>query len=268
MRRIRAGCFAAAVAVVVAVAAPAAGAPTGYNTTGIDVRTIDLATGSGPVLGPSGIGQGESFADLALSPSGTLYGITTDGSTGRLYTINTSSGAATSVATLGIDPANAGLTFTADGRLWMVQGVSLFSVNAATGATTLVGADSGSAFSGLAGGCGTVLYAVRFVSPNGELVRIDVSGAVATFTVVGPLGGAVANYNSMKIAFDASNVLWGKNTNTAGIFTIEPTTGTATTVSPTSDGGPGLTITTPSCPVPSSPSAPVLDPADGPRFVG
>lgn len=244
---------------VLGATAVAAAAPTGYNTSGTDVRTIDLTTGAGPLLGASGIGQSESFADLALSPSGVLFAVTTDGSTGRLYTVNTSTGAATFVANLGIDPANAGLTFTADGRLWMVQAPSLYLVNTSTGATSLQGTDAAvTAFTGLAGGCGSELYAVRFANPNGELVRIDVSGATPTFTVVGPLGAAVANYNSMKIALDAAGALWGKNTNTQGTFTINLTSGTATLVSATSDNGPGLTIAAPACPPGPTPATPVV----------
>jgi hypothetical protein len=245
---------------VLGATAVAAAAPTGYNTSGTDVRTIDLTTGTGPLLGPSGIGQAESFADIALSPTGVLYAITTDGSNGRLYTVNTSTGAATFVANLGIDPSNAGLTFTADGRLWMVQGASLYLVNTATGATTLQGTDPAGAnsFIGLAGGCGTLLYAVRFPNADGELVRIDVSGATPTFTVVGPLGPAAATYNTPKVAFDAAGGLWGKNTNTPGTFTINLTSGTATLVSAASDGGPGLTIAAPACPPGPTPATPVL----------
>jgi hypothetical protein len=273
MRRARA---AVSILVVTAAAlgltiAPALSAPTGYTSDTDNIHTMDLGTGVvGPSLGPSGIPPAEAITDVALSPAGVLYGVSDGGTNPLLYTFDTVTGAATAVGTnLGASASNAGLTFTADGRLWMVSGASLFGIDTGTGVATLRGSAAGN-MTGLAGGCNGVLYAVRvFGDPVvNRLIRIENLDGVPTFTDVGTDIG-VTVVNSPKIAFDAAGTLWGRMSLVdPQTFTIDTTTGVGTFVADSSNAT-GLTITAASCPVPSTPSSDPASAVDGgPRFVG
>lgn len=97
--------------------------------------TINPMTGQPTEVGPLGVG---GMMDFAFHPNGTLYGATQT----ALYTINTSTGAATLVSNFSGVSMVMGITFNASGDLFATTFTptsSLFSVNASTGAATLVG---------------------------------------------------------------------------------------------------------------------------------
>lgn len=263
MHRFRLGFLAALVGLALALAAPAAGAPNGYSTDAAgNAQTIDLATAAVTQIGAANPNIG--LNEVALSPAGVLYtvGTTTD----LLYTVDLTTGLLTPLPNpLGVDVSNPGMTFSADGRLWMVNNTTLYRVDPATGVATAIG--TGLDFmSGLAAGCDSGLYAVRTdQTPNVFLVRITDLDGTPTFTDVGTgLGFAGGDINSPKIAFAADGTLWGKMANFLNrTFTIAPATGVGTFVSAVNAvNSNGLTIAAPSC------AAPVVAPDDGPRFVG
>jgi len=261
MRRIRAGLIAAIVGLGVALAAPAAGAPNGYSAdTQGNAQTVDLATATVAQIGAANPSVG--LTEVALSPAGVLYAVGT--TTDRLYTVDLTSGALTALPSpLGIDVDNPGMTFSADGRLWMVDSTELARIDPSTGVATVIG--TGTDFlTGLAAGCDGGLYAARItVGAAAQLVRIQDLDGTPTFTDVGT-GLGLADVNSPKLAFAADGTLWGKMANVNNrTFTVDPNTGLGTYVSPAvAVSTNGLTIAAPSC------AAPVVEPDDGPRFVG
>ena len=89
---------------------------------------------------------GTAIADLAYDAADDiLYGI---GSSGILYTINRSTGAATSIGSTGQTGSELGLGYDANnGTLYLNNGVfhDFYSVNTSTGAATLIGSNGVSA---------------------------------------------------------------------------------------------------------------------------
>ena len=97
--------------------------------------TINAATGQPALVGPFGV---TGMMDFAFAPNGTLYGATQT----ALYTINTSTGAATLVSNFSGGSMVMGITFDAAGNLFATDfsaQSSLYSVNPTTGAATLIG---------------------------------------------------------------------------------------------------------------------------------
>lgn len=97
--------------------------------------TIDPLTGQPTAVGAFGV---PGMMDFAYDPNGTLYGATTT----KLYTINTSTGAATLVSPFSGVSSVMGITFDAAGDLFATNfsaTSSLYSVDRTTGAATLVG---------------------------------------------------------------------------------------------------------------------------------
>ena len=120
-------------------------------------------------------------AGLAYSGS-TLYLVTAGGSP-SLYTVNTTTGAATLVGILGT--GNPGGLADKNGTLYLVDGGtgSLYTVNTTTGAATLVGA-LGIGDPGDLAAIGTILYLVSYSTDNFYTVNTSTGAA----TLVGSLG--------------------------------------------------------------------------------
>lgn len=106
--------------------------------------SINPATGAATLVGP----QGQPVTGLAGSAGGVVYGLGGD-LTNNLVTLNTATGAATIVGPLGgaVSPLlDGGIDFDAGGILWGLgdptPGIGnpgeIFTINAATGAATLV----------------------------------------------------------------------------------------------------------------------------------
>lgn len=95
-----------------------------------ELYTVDLATCSYQLLGPSGV----QFLDIAVTSNGQLWGIADPG---YLYKVDTLNGAATFIGIMGF-PGNA-LVELNDSTLLMAGGKNLYRVNVATGSATFIG---------------------------------------------------------------------------------------------------------------------------------
>jgi sugar lactone lactonase YvrE len=143
---------------------------------------------------------------LTFSPAGVLYGYTlmllkgVPVAQSALVTIDTTTGAQTVVGPMGRGFYEGGMTFDKDGKLWLYsepndtscgEGFNcLFSVDPATGATTVVGGPGVRAFlpTGLAADCTTV-YATGTVATGVDgdsLYTVDT--ATGAVTSVGNIG--------------------------------------------------------------------------------
>ena len=164
------------------------------------LATVNLATGAAtPVGAPTGIAD---LMAIDFTPDGTLYGAAW--SNNGLYTLNTSTGAATFVGLLGLGGAVMDLAW--DPLNSTMYGISssgpsgslLYSVNLGTGAGTLVTNISGDAcLMGLAIDSGGNFLATDWCSANSPLYKIDTStGALTSLGLTGiaqPMGGAIAS---------------------------------------------------------------------------
>jgi hypothetical protein len=121
---------------------------------------------------------------LAFSPTGTLYGLTEDGT--QLYTINQVTGAATLVGNTGLaGQSGDGLAFDASGNLFATLGVGapdrLYQINPATGVATLKGTITSFAeVTGIAFGPTPGVG----ISESGGSTNVAEGGATDTYTVV------------------------------------------------------------------------------------
>jgi hypothetical protein len=122
--------------------------------------------------------MGVTMTDIAFDPSGNLYGITF----GSLYKINPTNASASFIGNLNTS-ANS-LVFDISGTLYTANS-SLYTVNTATGATTLVGSGGGSySSSGDLAFIGGNLYLSS--SPGDKLVKINTSNGSGA--LVGNIG--------------------------------------------------------------------------------
>lgn len=248
-----------AAACVAIVAGPAVAAPDGLgiNTFSDDLSTIDLATGSATVIGPTGF---DDAGGLAFRADGTLFAI--DELTDTLFTVDRTSGAATPVGALGVDVESAGITFGLDGRLWMAdfETRTLHEVDPATGLATAIGpfgqtGGFNNAVVGLAANCDGTIYGIGVAGElGGQLFVIDT--ATGTATAVGP----TVNTSGVGqgLARDAAGVLWATAFG-GGTFTVDPATGLATPVAAVAPFGfEDLAITPLVCPVTVISAAPTF----------
>jgi hypothetical protein len=160
----------------------------GYNDEFFD-RTfrIDRSTGAGTVIGPTGFNW--NFRTIHAHPgTGVLYAATDN----RLYTINTTTGAATLVANI-TAPGLGQLTAMAINRageafVTDIAGVNLYSLNLATGQATLLGNLGGATnwYNDLAFSDTDVLYGAR---TNGGVYTISTSPVQETFAFNGNYTG-------------------------------------------------------------------------------
>jgi hypothetical protein len=141
--------------------------------------TISVATGAATIVGTLGTLGGNDFSSLTFAPDGTLYVLSTgDGaSPSRLLTVNKATAATISSVNLSLDLGfTAGMDFhPLTGALYVADGGagdgtdSLYTLNPATGALTLVGA------TGLADG----LAGLAFVVPEPTSVGLALAGVIA-----------------------------------------------------------------------------------------
>jgi hypothetical protein len=207
------------------------------------------------------VGSTQSGMDaLAFNSSGTLYGATAGSSgSGSLYTINTSTGAATLVAAL-VDATNATLHYAITGLAFQpgtgtlygstsqnssTAPDSLVTINPSTGKVTLIGSygltvsSNPQTAADITFTPGGTLYGWMEPDTDG-LATINLStGAAAT---VGSTGNDTFGSG---LASNSSGVLYyaGKGTNGA-FWTLNPSTGVPTQVG-TITGGPGLSDSIP-----------------------
>ena len=203
----------------------AAAGPTGFAA---DFRgpnkgtlySIDLTTGASTAIGP--LGQ-DDISGLSFACDGTLYGINRhdngDRQPNQLVTINTTTGASTVVGPLTVEPADSGLTFGTNGKLYMtnVNTRELYEIDTTTAAVTDIGPmGDGIEVTGLATRRDGKVFG--FDRGNNQLVTVDV--ATGATTAVGP----TSDLNLTGLDFDSTGTLWGVSS-TGATFTIDTTTG-------------------------------------------
>ena len=209
----------------------------------------------------TGLQAGDTLIGIDFRPAkGLLYAMGVNGATGRLYTINAVTGAATPVGTGFALPQSAGTSAgkdfgfdfnpTVDRIRVMADSRDNFRLHPDTGA--VAGADFGLTAGAVApsaaydrnfaGAKVTTLYAIdsntdslvtiggidSAPSPNGGVVRS-----------IGPLGVNTSNEVSFDIANDAAGSAYAALTvdGKSGFYTINLTTGAATLVGTIGDGG-------------------------------
>ncbi len=202
----------------------------------------------------SGLGAGETIVGSAIRPSnGALYVLTKSGTAGKLYTVSTTTGAASGAVALIADTTDTttpytGLSGTAFGldfnpvpdrlRVVSTAGENL-RVNVDTGAVTtdtaLTGANAagtGAAYTNaFASACRTSLYVV---DPATDTLYLQNPPNDGVLQKIGALGVDVTAVGGLDIrtAADGSNMLYGLLTvgGTSQLFSISTTTGAATAI--------------------------------------
>ena len=118
--------------------------------TATDLYTINTTTGAATLVGTISTGAN---TDIAFAPTGTLYGWNLSSNTG-LMTIDTSTGLGTVVQAVTTPLGIVGLAFDAGGNFFGVQTngttSNLYSIDASTGDTTLIGTVGAFALPGIA----------------------------------------------------------------------------------------------------------------------
>jgi VCBS repeat-containing protein len=147
---------------------------------------VNLATGAATPVGAP-LAETSPMVALEGAPDGTLYGATVGG---RLYRLNTTTGAATLVGPSGVDGIT-DLAFDAAGTLWAVLTDRLIRLNTTTGAATHVAALSGLG-GPLARGLSIhpqtgVFYLTTFATDSALFTLNPATGA-ATRVAAAPLG--------------------------------------------------------------------------------
>jgi hypothetical protein len=102
--------------------------------------TIDLSTGVGTAIGPTGVeslGFGDTIADISFRPSdGVLFAYLEAGD--GLGTINLTIGKATAIGSTRVSCCGNGMAFTSDGRLLHANEDALHVLNQTTGVATVL----------------------------------------------------------------------------------------------------------------------------------
>jgi len=205
-----------------------------YNTNAL--YTIDTATATPALIGPSTPLSGEVWTGMTGAVDGTLYAASTNVSRSTLYTINPSTGAATVVGQITNAPGIIAIAINPAGEMFGVDivGNNLVRIDPATGAGTVVGPlgvnanyAQGLDFDDLSG----TLYWASY-SASGELRTINTTTGASTLVGAFPGGAEV---DSLAIAsFAAMDVPWLSESPTSGTI---PASGTeAVTVSFDSTG--------------------------------
>jgi len=191
-----------------------------------DLYRVDPTTFAVTRIGSFGV---SSMTDIAVTPSGELYGITF----GALYRIDKNTARATFVASLS-GGGNNGLTFLTNGSLLASAGSGdVTSINPTTGANSAVGSfGNGLSSSGDLVAVGNVMYGISSTTAGGgdasdDNVLLTVDTATGRATVVGPIGfgrvWGLAYVRKKVIAFATSGQ----------IIQIDPLTGRGTLLSTT-----------------------------------
>lgn len=158
--------------------------------------TIDTSTAAVTVIDTLGNGLGFNVLDITFdASSSTLYGVTTSGVDGFLLTIDTSTGVASSVGSVGTTVVGGGLSFfpltSGPQTLYLSYegpATEFLTINPATGAQTgsLDIAPDRNVVTGMTTNTAeTLLLAVNNVMGSPELISIDTTTGVTT--VIGSL---------------------------------------------------------------------------------
>ena len=268
----RAASLVIAVLAALGVAGTAAADPTGYSVNAVDqpgFYAIDLATGVATLIGPK-----PNVNGLAFAPDGRLFGV--DDVADTLVTIDVTTGAVTPIGTglnlpSGNDVLNTGLTFGADGRLWMSAGTfdgqqsfnEWYQIDTTTGEALGSGqvllqgkvGDPNERVFALGARCDGAIFGM---DGDNQLYRIDPDAALAT--PIGSPDAGVTIPSGIDFAADGTlrGITFGANPDTfpSQVFEIDPGTGAISniqtvTISGTNTStfsGLGITSTPSACP--------------------
>ena len=185
---------------------------------------MDFATATATLVGNTGVSLMEG---LAFSPGGTLYG--TD-SSGRLYSINTSTAAATQIGTTGQGDIE-GLDFVGNtlvGSTFGSSPSSFFSIDIATAATTLI----------TSANVGVVRSLTDVDSNTALVINGSIGSEQSTFvnlttgaiTPIGPLNSVSGFIVAEDLGTDG--VLYGLDS-AGNAYSIDGTTGVSTLIGDT-----------------------------------
>ena len=143
-----------------------------------NLYSVDPATGAGTLIGSTGLKQ---LSALDFNPTtGVLYGIGKTGAGFVLATINTATGASTTIGGVGTIPFQ-DIAFASNGTLYGLSNGGLYTINITTGATTLINsATAGFYGDGLDFGPGGVLYENTELSTAMALYSVNPATGVAT----------------------------------------------------------------------------------------
>jgi len=203
----------AALALVLSAGANAAFITIGTSTGGI--YNVDTSNGAATL-----VATGTAMTDLARDSSGGLWGVTF----GNLYSIDISTNTFTNVGSLGVSDMNA-LTF--NGSVLYGAGYgngNLYTINTSTGSATSLGSGSYVSAGDLAFDATGSLYLAADTSPNDTLVEVNPTNGSST------LVGGIGINNSYGLAF-VDSVMYGVSS-AGGLYTINTTTGAATSIGP------------------------------------
>lgn len=190
----------------VAIAAPILWVGDGAGNLG----TVDVNTGNVNVIG----NMGRAMTDIAFDSTGNLYGITFS----SLYSINTTTGASTSIGSHNLGTGNKNsLVFDAAGNLFAANS-SLYTLNTATGASTLIGS-GGSSYqsSGDLAFVGGELFLSSSHGPGDTLVKLNTSTGIGTDV------GSIGFSNVFGLATPDNGNLYGVSG--TGVLTINTASG-------------------------------------------
>ena len=219
---------------IVLVRRIAAAAPTGYDISTLpgELNSIDLADGCRDRHRRHVRTDGRC-GGVAFRPTGRCSRSNEQDAVDSLNAVDVATGTATHVGPLGIEVESSGLTFGADGRLWMTSDDDLASTRSIhdgcarpRSARSATRAGSPTSSSGSPPARGTI-YGIGGITNQsvGALFTLDTATGAAT--LVGPT--VEHERVGQGLAFDGDGVLWASAFGD-GTYTVDPATGVATPV--------------------------------------
>jgi YVTN family beta-propeller protein len=225
----------------------------GNSTFGyVSMYSIDAITGSLTSVGPPVLTNDEGAISVAVSPAGTFIYVANWGAgdtAGSLsaYTINPTSGALAYTATIQapcapppspgscapwsviVDPSGK-FAYVANEGGFAPTSVSMYSIDATTGALTIIGtiAAAGRANSVAVDPTGKFVYLTNSQSDSVSMYTIDTTTGVLT-----PKGTIAAGSSPTALAIDRSGkfaYVTNSNSNDVSMYTINATTGALTSL--------------------------------------
>jgi YVTN family beta-propeller protein len=223
----------------------------GNSTFGyVSMYSIDAITGSLTSIGPPVLTNDEGATSVAVSPAGTFIYVANWGAgdtAGSLsaYTINPTSGALAYTATIQapcelspgscapwsviVDPSGK-FAYVANEGGFAPTSVSVYAINATTGALTLIGgsAAAGRANSVAVDPTGKFVYLTNNQGDSVSMYTIDTTTGVLT-----PKGTIAAGSSPTALAIDRSGkfaYVTNSNSNDVSMYTINATTGALTSL--------------------------------------
>jgi hypothetical protein len=192
--------------------------------------TIDPDMGTATAIGPLGLHWGRSGLDFHEGQLWALGSLNTPPAATALYSIDTSTGAATLEIALDRPVGSQiGMEFAASGDvLYYADGSELYAFDLGAEVSTLIG-DIGVVSAGLARSSSDDYYFVN----SGDLYELDVANA--TPTLVAPISGAPAG--GIALAFRADDGRLYTTGAAASLVAIDPETAEATVIGPLGVGG-------------------------------